>query len=78
MNDMLDLFGVTTAWLLWGIVFSALGLGYFVYGKRQKNPVILWTGVGLMVYPCFVGNTYVLVGVGIALTALPFIFRPRD
>ena len=33
------------------VLFGAIGLGYFVYGKRQKKFVPLICGVGLMGYP---------------------------
>ena len=27
-----------TGLLLWGLLFSSIGLGYFIYGKRQQAP----------------------------------------
>jgi len=32
------------AWLLWGLLFGSFGLGYFVYGKKQKAVVPLVCG----------------------------------
>jgi len=52
--------GVNTAILLCGILFSAIGLGFFIYGKRQTLVVPLTCGMALMVYPYFVENTYAL------------------
>ena len=57
------------------VLFGAIGLGYFVYGKRQKKLVPLACGVGLMVYPYFVSNATLLVVFGCALIGLPFFVR---
>lgn len=61
--------------LLWGVLFSAIGLGYFVYGKRQKAIVPLVCGIALMVYPYFISSTALLVGIGALLTAAPYVIR---
>jgi hypothetical protein len=64
-----------TAALVWGLIFSSIGLGYFIYGKKQKRGVPFASGIGLMVFPYFVSNSYLLVIIGIALLALPYFFR---
>jgi hypothetical protein len=61
--------------LLFGILWSAVGLGYFVYGKRQRSFVPLLCGLGLMLFPYFVENWILLLVVGLVLTALPFVIR---
>jgi hypothetical protein len=61
--------------LIWGVIFGSIGLGFFVYGKKQKAVVPLFCGVGLMVFPYFISNMYILVLSGVVLTALPFIIR---
>jgi len=61
--------------LLWGVVFGAVGLAYFVYGKKQQRFVPLLCGIGLMVFPYFMSNTVLLVVVGLALSAIPYFFR---
>jgi len=58
--------------LLWGFLFSMIGLGYFMYGKKQKVLVPLLCGLALMIYPYFVSNAYVEVAVGVALMAIPY------
>lgn len=57
------------------IVFSAVGLAAFLYGKRlaQPRPIIL--GVLLMIYPYFVSDPWPLYGIGALLTA--GLFFPR-
>src|SRR3546814_5579929 len=43
--------GMTTATLLWGLLFGSIGLGYFLYGKKQARLVPLLCGLALMIYP---------------------------
>ena len=61
--------------LLWGLVFSTVGLGFFMYGKKQKVLVPLICGLVLMIYPYFMSNAIVLVVIGIALSAVPYFVR---
>ena len=61
--------------LLWGVLFSSIGLGYFIYGRRQSRMIPLACGVVLMAYPYFMPNTTVLVIIGVLFTALPYFLR---
>lgn len=61
--------------LLWGLLFGSIGLGYFIYGKRQSKIVPLVCGLALMVYPYLVEDTLPLVGIGVALMAIPYFVR---
>jgi hypothetical protein len=63
------------AQLVWGMLFGAIGLGYFVYGKRQSALLPLLCGIGLMVFPYFVTGTLWLLLVGAALMAAPWYWR---
>lgn len=65
----------SSAALMWSVVFGAFGMGYFVYGRKQKRYVALLSGIALCVYPYFVANLYVLIAIGVALMALPFLIR---
>lgn len=65
----------SVAGLLWGVVFSSLGLGFFIYGKKQRAVVPFVCGVALMLYPYFVTNTFLLVLVGLALAVIPYFVR---
>ena len=64
-----------TSSLLWGLLFGSIGLGFFVYGRRQKRVVPLACGVALMIFPYFVSNTTLLVMLGLALIAIPYFVR---
>ncbi|HXQ24132.1 MAG TPA: hypothetical protein VN812_20790 [Candidatus Acidoferrales bacterium] len=56
-----------STWLLWSSLFSLIGMAVSVYGRRQRQPVPLLIGLGLMIYPYFVSNTWLLVGIGVLL-----------
>ncbi|NGY06267.1 hypothetical protein [Solimonas terrae] len=66
---------MTTATLLWGVLFSSIGLGFSLYGKKQQRIVPLLCGLVLMIYPYFVPNVYLLVAIGAALVATPYFVR---
>jgi hypothetical protein len=58
-----------------GILFGAIGLAAFIYGKKAMNWQPMVIGVGLMVYPYFIDPTWLLYLIGAALTGSLFIFR---
>jgi hypothetical protein len=57
--------------ILWGVLFGAIGTGYFIYGKNQRSPVPLVCGVALVLLPYFMPNAWVLVLVGVVIMAVP-------
>lgn len=61
--------------LLWGLLFGSIGLGLFLYGKQQRAVVPLICGLALMIYPYFVPNTYLMVALGVTLSAVPYFLR---
>jgi len=65
----------SSAGMMWSVLFGALGMGYLVYGKKQRHTLSLIAGVGLCVFPYFISNVILVVLVGIVLIALPFLIR---
>jgi len=65
----------STAFLFWAMLLGSVGLGFFVYGKKQKAIVPLLSGLALMIFPYFVSNIYALVMIGIILMAIPYFIR---
>jgi len=63
------------AWLFWGLMFGAIGLGFFIYGRKQKAAVPLVCGLSLMIIPYFVSNILVLVAIGITLIVACYFIR---
>ncbi|MDX1457327.1 MAG: hypothetical protein R3276_07035 [Marinobacter sp.] len=60
-----------TATLFWGLIFSAIGIGYFIYGRRQSNLIARWCGLALILFPYLVTNTLAMVAIGVALMLAP-------
>jgi hypothetical protein len=59
----------STLW--WGLLFGSIGLGFFVYGRKQRAIEPLVCGIALMVVPYFVSGTAWLIVVGVVLVAIP-------
>ncbi|MGJ8685897.1 MAG: hypothetical protein ACSHWQ_00350 [Spongiibacteraceae bacterium] len=64
-----------TSILLWGLLFSSIGLGYFIYGRKQSQIVFRYSGIALMIYPYFAGNTLTIIAVGVVLLLAPKFIR---
>lgn len=64
-----------TSYLLISLVFSSIGLGYFIYGKKQKQKIVYYTGIALMLFPYAVTDTRLMLITGTVLLALPKILR---
>jgi hypothetical protein len=57
------------------LLFGSIGLGFFIYGKKQRAVVPLICGLALMLFPYFVSNVMLLVGIGVLLMAIPYFLR---
>ena len=66
---------MSTATLLWGVLFGAIGGGYAIYGHRQKNFTALACGLLMMFYTYFITNSWLIVLIGAVLMVLPFKLR---
>jgi len=66
---------VDGASLFWGLIFGAIGLGMFVYGRKQRRVVPFACGLGLMVFPYFISDLYLLVAAGAALLLASYFIR---
>ena len=62
----------TTAEIVWAMLFGAMGMGYFIYGKRQRTAIPFMCGMALFIFPYFMPNVYMLVLVGLAIMAVPY------
>ncbi len=61
--------------LIWGMLFGAIGLGFFVYGKKQRAIIPLIAGIALFFLPYFLSNVYLLVTIGAVFVVLPYFVR---
>ena len=56
-----------------GILTGAIGMGYFIYGKRQAKYAPMIAGVLLCVYPYFTESLLWLSVIGVVLLVAPFL-----
>ena len=66
---------MNTTQLLLGLIFSFIGLGYFLYGKKKKKMVPLVCGLLLMVYSYFIDTTLWLSALGVLFSLFPYFIR---
>jgi len=65
----------TDASLFAQILFGAIGLAAFVYGKKQSSFKTMLLAVAIMGFPYVVSETWMLYAIGGVLTSLLFIWR---
>jgi len=65
----------STATIVWGLLFGAVGLGFFTYGKKQRAVVPLLAGAALFVVPYVIPNAYLLVLAGAVIIAIPYFVK---
>lgn len=61
--------------LFLGVIFSSIGLGYFLYGKKQKMAVPLACGLILMLFTYFIDSTAMISIIGVILSVVPYFLR---
>jgi len=60
-------------YIIIAFLFGTIGMGYFMYGKKQNNPGALIAGVILMGYSYMVTDPLYMIIIGIGAMALPFL-----
>ena len=55
------------------LIAGALGVGYWIYGKKESRMAPMLAGAALCVVPYFVGNVWMLLLVCVGLLAAPFL-----
>jgi len=61
--------------MIWSVLFGGIGMGYFMYGKKQKAIVPLYTGIALFIFPYFMSSVTMLLIVGVILVATPYFIK---
>lgn len=69
------MFGLSTANLIGNLLFSSVGFVAFIYGKRRNVWKVMLCGLGLMIYPYFIGDTAAMYVIGCLGTAAIFFLR---
>ncbi len=65
----------TSSNLFGQLLFSTIGFGAFLYGKKQCRLKSALLGVALMAFPYFLSETWMVYLLGSTLTAALFFFR---
>ena len=71
INRLAD--GSTKGSIIAMVIFSVIGIGYFTYGKKSQQLLMVICGITLMGYSYFVDGTVYIILIGLGLSALPFI-----
>jgi hypothetical protein len=58
--------------IVWSMFFGAIGVGYCIYGRKQKRLVPFISGIALMVVPYFIDGAVAMVALCAAFMALPY------
>jgi len=61
--------------IMWSVLFGSIGMGFFMYGKKQSAIIPLCSGLALMIYPYFMTSVAMLLIVGIILIVFPYFVR---
>ena len=61
--------------LVSGLILSSVGLGYFVYGKKQQQVIPMLAGISLCVFPYFVSALSATVILGLVLAIIPWLIK---
>jgi hypothetical protein len=56
-----------STWWFVSLAIGAAGMGFFLYGKKQSRWPQLACGILLSVYPYFVSNIWVMLGIAVVL-----------
>jgi len=63
------------SWLLWGLLYGSIGIGFLIYGRKQKSIVHFICGLALIGVPYLVSSTTSLIVAGALLILAPFFIR---
>jgi hypothetical protein len=66
---------MTLTVILIAVLFGLVGTGYVMYAKSAGELFPALFGVGLMVFPYFITNMWLMLIVGAALMVGPFLLR---
>jgi len=64
-----------TTRLIFSVFPGAIGLGYFIYGKRQAEIIPMLAGIGLCVFSYFTSNLILSILLAAALIIIPWLIR---
>ncbi len=66
---------MNTTTLFLGMIFASIGMGYVIYGRKQRHGIALISGVALCVLPYLVSDILLITLMGVGVMVLPFLFK---
>jgi len=60
-------------YLMFSLLFSAVGMGFFMFGKKAQRMPHLFAGIALMTCPYFLTNIIAMCVVCVVLAIAPFV-----
>ena len=66
---------ISASSLFLGLLFGSIGLGFLIYGRKQRTMIPLLCGIVLMVVPYFISSPWLLFAAGAVLVAIPYFLR---
>ena len=60
--------------LMVSLTVSTIGFGFFIYGRKQARIPQVVVGLGLMIYPYFIGGVALMLAVGAALLGILWLW----
>ncbi len=63
---------VLMAVLILSVIMGAIGMGYLVYGRKQKHIPTFISAIGLFAAPYLTSNIYALILIAVLLILMPF------
>ena len=66
---------ITASSLFLGLLFGSIGLGLFMYGRKQRAVVPLLCGLVLLVVPYLISSAWLLLVIGGGVVAIAYFVR---
>lgn len=63
------------AQLIVSFILGAIGIGYFIYGKKQSLIIAMLAGVALNVITFFVSSIFLMILIAIIIMAIPWFLK---
>ena len=57
------------------MIFGSIGMGYFIYGRKQQHGIALISGVALCALPYLVSDIVLITLMGVRVMVLPFLVK---
>jgi len=61
---------ITTGELYWDLFIGAIGMGFFLYGRKRPDMIAVITGLILIIYPYFTSTIGWNIGIGVGIIAI--------